>query len=261
MQIALFKEKEKKMDKTDMTNNPDNSQVQPNVETADSQATQPQAQSQAISQEIGKQEDTFTKGIDPETLAPELKQLYKSMQADYTRSKQQIKADLDELSNWRGLRQTKEFQEWAEQVRKQQAEQAKPKPESEMTEEEKLEAKFQEYKQQIDQQYQPFIKQSIMEKAQATLEKFLVANPEAKSKLEDISNVIAQYNLPIDMAWKIVKSETAKNDAKQDVLSELQVKKDANLNMPSLQPSKPDTNRPKSIFDAYQQAKRDLENK
>lgn len=228
----------------------------PGVETGNENVSQPTG-------ELTGDSDSFTKGIDPEKLAPELKQLYKSMQADYTRSKQQVKADLEELNQWRGLRQTKEFQEWAANIRKMQEKAAAKTSEQpdfdSMTDDEKIEYKLQEYKKQIDSKYEPFIQQVYMEKAQAILDKFLNDNPDAKEKLPEISQIINEYKLPIDKAWKIVKSDLAKPEAKQEVLKEMQVKKDANLQMPKLQPSQPNKTKVKDIFEAYEMAKKELE--
>lgn len=194
-------------------------------------------------------EDSFMgKDFDPKTLEgkPELEKAYKQMQSNWTKKNQDFsgKQDrYDKLEAWeKDLNSNPYFQQWAQDMERMvKMQQAGQKDISNMTEQERfdfaVDKKLSDY---IEQKIDPRVKTLEQERATARVDTFLSQNPEAKEYAVKISGIMKQHpTLSMEQAWKFIKSDFAKDDAKKEVLSELEVKGNANLELPGKQASQP----------------------
>ena len=211
-------------------------------------------------------EDSFMgKEFDPKSLEgkPELEKAYKSFQGAFTQKTQGIagdKAELEQLRKWQtDLNAMPEFQQFSEDItRMAKMQQAGQKDISNMTEQEKFDfAVDEKLKNYIEQKVDPRVKTLEQERATARVDKFLATNPAAKEYAVKISNIMKQHpTLDMDTAWKLLKADFAKDDAKKEVLSELEVKGDANLELPGKQASQPAKKAKMTVEEAAELAER-----
>lgn len=198
----------------------------------------------------------------------ELPKNYKELQAEFTRKSQ----ELSEIKK----QQDKAAQELAV-YRQMYAEQNTPKPETPQgTFDKELSAK--EYaalepmeqldylidrrmtknvKPYIDKisQLENYIQSNIQQESQRTWNEFVAQHPDAANMAGDLAQVIAKHNMPIDKAYKFLKADMALPEAKQEVLKEMQVKKDASkLMKPVSTPTTPSNNKVNSIEEAFEKS-------
>ena len=97
------------------------------------------------------------------------------------------------------------------------------------------------------------------ERATAKVDKFLADNPTAKEYVKHISAEMKSLpGVSMEKAWKYVQAELGinKENAKKEVLSELEVKGDANLEMPGKQASQPAKKAKMTVEEAAELAER-----
>ncbi len=211
-------------------------------------------------------EDSFMgKDFDPKSLEgkPELEKAYKQMQSNWTKKNQDFsskQSEYDQLSSWKkDLESNPYFQQWADDMaRMAKMQQSGQKDISNMTEEERfnfaVDKKLNDY---IEQKIDPRVKTLEQERATARVDKFLTENPNAKEYAVKISNLMKQHpTLDMETAWKLIKADFAKDDAKKEVLGELKVKGDANLELPGKQASQPAKKAKMSVEEAAELAER-----
>jgi hypothetical protein len=176
------------------------------------------------------------KGKEDEKITPEQ---YKKLQAEFTKKSQM-------LSNWEKLGSTKEFQEWYGNMAKQgQQPQQQFDPNSLGPEEKKaydlitnhmVNPAVTSAMNQMKQYVQPFVDYVV----NAQIGEFYSKYPDAKSHENEVADIMLKHGLTMEKAWKFLKADSAKEDAKQEVYNEISAKEDANLQRPGgVKTSKP----------------------
>lgn len=187
---------------------------------------------------------------------------YKELQSKFTKTAQE-KAEIERI-------RSKEAEELAT-FRKMYAEQPKQQPQksakefAEMSEMEKFNYLVGEqvnsivnpYIQEI-QQLKGTLNSIVNENAAKMRDSFLQSNPDAVQYENDIAKIMIQHNIGSPQkAWNFLKTELGltKNEAKQEVIKEIQVKKDASkLMKPVSTPSTPINTKVSSFEEAYEKA-------
>lgn len=99
----------------------------------------------------------------------------------------------------------------------------------------------------------------VNEASSRTWNEFVTQHPDASNMGQQLAEVIQQYNMPLDKAYKFLKADQALPEAKQEVLKEIQVKKDASkLMKPVSTPTTPAESKVDSFEDAYQKTLKEL---
>jgi len=205
--------------------------------------------------------------------AGELPKNYKELQAEFTRKSQ----ELSEIKK----QQEKAAQELAV-YRQMYAEQNTPKPAQQPSGLFDKELSAKEYaalepmeqldylidrrmsknvKPYIDKisQLENYIQANIQQESQRAWNEFVAAHPDAANMAGDLAQIIEKHNMPIDKAYKFLKADMALPEAKQEVLKEIQVKKDASkLMKPVSTPTTPANNKVNSIEEAFEKSLKGL---
>jgi len=210
------------------------------------------------------EESFMGKNFDPNSIKdPNLQKAYKQMQAEWTKDNQEIskiKTEHQQLSQWKkDLESNPYFQQWAEDMARLAKYQQAGSPDfSNMTEDERVNYLVEQKVNAIlDQRINPRLQSAEQERAAAKVEKFLVENPEAKAHSAEIADVMKQHpTVDMPTAWKFVKAEFARDDARKEVLGEMEVKEEANLELPGKQPSQPARKKKMSVEEAAELAER-----
>ena len=221
----------------------------------------------------------FTDKIDPEKLSPELKQIYKSMQSDYTKKTKALK---DIQQDYQKAKQAeyylsqlvndKSFQQWRENYLKMSQAGDKPEQEKEpdldaMTEDEKYqyfakkasEDTEKRLREEFNKTYGTFMNASLQEKAQNIITNFKKSHPETNdTELSKLAPIIKRHNLTLEQAYAMTYPDRVSKAAVDKARKELYVKKKANLETGNLpgeaapsSPSKP------SFREALEMARRE----
>ncbi len=252
-----------------------------------SDEVQPDAQTDRISgteedtqpvKDVSSQDelDSFTKGVDPEKLSPELKTIYKSMQSDYTKKMQDLKQIQSVFPEYERAAQIlnqlasdPEFQKWREsEVQRRNQTPKEPEPDFDnMSEDERYEyiakkvAKETEdrLRNEFQQTYGTFMNKELEAKAMGTINEFKTKHPEAKNdELAKLAPVIKAHNLTLDQAYAMTYPDRVSKQALEKARQELYVKKQANLetgNLPG--DAAPNTSgQPMSVQESWEMSKR-----
>lgn len=199
-------------------------------------------------------------------------QAYKSLQAEFTKKSQRLaelekqrEKELEELEAYRQLymKQMQQMQQPKEMPQKTAKEFA------EMSEMEKFNYLVDQRVSEIVNPHMAKISQlegilnaMVMENAAKIRNSFFEANPDAIPYEEQIATIMTNHNIKDPQkAWEFfkVQSGLAKNEAKQEVIKEIQVKKDASkLIKPISTPSTPISEKVASFEEAYQKALKEL---
>jgi len=199
-------------------------------------------------------------GTDKAEVTPET---YKSLQAEFTKKSQRLaeierqrEKELEELSTYR-------------QMYAQQPQQKTAKDFAQMSEMEKFNYLVDE---RIGETVKPYISKIaqlegvlsniIMENASKIRSNFFEVNPDAAKYEDQIATLMTKHSIADpNKAWNFLKVELGlvKNEAKQEVIKEIQVKKDASkLMKPVSTPSTPISEKPKTFDEAYEQSLKEL---
>lgn len=99
----------------------------------------------------------------------------------------------------------------------------------------------------------------VNEAANRTWNEFVAAHPDASNMGEQLSAVINKYGMPLHEAYKFIKADMAVPEAKQEVLKEIEAKKDASKIMkPVSTPTTPANTKVSSFEEAFEKAKKEL---
>lgn len=188
---------------------------------------------------------------------------YDGLRAEYTRRTQEWskkEKELAGLSRWKtDLEASPQFQQWTEDMQRLAKMQAGKQPDFEsMSDEEKFNYMVdQRVNEILNQKVQPYIDATTQQSATAKVDKFIADNPEAKNHVDNIVKEM-EAGLSMEKAWKLVKADFAKDDAKQEVLQEMETKKNANLQLPGKQPSTPAKGKKMTVEEAAELASRQI---
>ncbi len=109
------------------------------------------------------------------------------------------------------------------------------------------------------QQLEGYIQHTQQVEAQRTWNEFVAAHPDAANMAGELAQIISQHNMPIDKAYKLLKADMAVPEAKQEVLKEIEAKKDASKIMkPVSTPTTPANTKVSSFEEAFEKAKKEL---
>jgi hypothetical protein len=198
---------------------------------------------------------------------PELQKIAKSMQADYTKKTQALaseRQEYEQLQSWRkDLESNPYFQQWADDMQRiAKIQQGKQPDLDSMTEQERIDYMVQQKVNEVlENQVNPRVQTLESERANARVDKFLTDNPTAKDHSTDIAAVMKQHpTVDMDTAWKFVQAEKglSKESAKKEVLKDLEVKDNANLEMPGKQASQPAKKKGMSVEEAWELAEKQV---
>jgi uncharacterized protein YeaO (DUF488 family) len=201
-------------------------------------------------------------GTDNAEVTPEK---FKSLQAEFTRKSQEYAdfkkrydKETQELNAYRQL--------YAQQNRQPQQVQQPAKDFNQMSEMEKFNYLVMQQMQPVLEPLQQeiaYLKQ-INNSLMAMEDKriwngFVEKNPDATEYREKIYEMVAKHKIDPDEAWALLNKDKLKDNVKQEVLKEFQVKKDASkLMKPVSTPSTPINETVSSFDDAYKKALKEL---
>jgi len=195
---------------------------------------------------------------------------YKELQAEFTRKsqeyadfKKQFEKQQEELNAFRQYYSQQQIQQ------KQQPEEKSAKDFAEMTEMEKFNYLVDQritdsVKPYIDKisALENYISSMQQESANRVWNEFVQQHPDAVNYSDQLAQLITQHNMPLDRAYKLLKADIAPVEAKQEVLKEIQVKKDAaKLQMPVTKTPATSNEIPDSFEDAYNKAMQKISGK
>ncbi len=193
----------------------------------------------------------------------DLKARYTKVTQEFSEFKKQRDKEAEELTNYRSM--------YAEQVKQEQAK--KPDPTKPLSAkdfanlepmdqlnylvDQRITETVNPYLDKI-KQLEGYIQHTQQAEAQRTWNEFVAVHPDAVNMAGELSQTITQHNMPLDKAYKLLKADQAIPDAKQEVLKEIQVKKDASkLMKPLSTPTTPINATVASFEEAYEKASKE----
>lgn len=272
--VFFYWEEGKEMSKKDVNNPEVSDESQVDSQSVDTEATQQQVTDEKGTDSSVKEqpeEDSTTveesfmgKKFDPKSLKdkPELEKAYKQMQSEWGKRNMEYRdnqKNLEGLSKWKkDLEENPYFQQWASDMDRLAKMQSGKQPDFEkMTEEEKFNwAVDNRVNEILNKKVQPFIDSTTRQDAKVKVDKFLADNPKAAEHIDAITKEMTESGVDMDKAWKYVKADFAKDEAKQEVLGEIETKRSANLQLPGKQPSTPAAKKKMSVEEAAELASR-----
>lgn len=192
----------------------------------------------------------------------DLKSRYTKITQELAETKKRYSKDLEELSAYRQM--------YAQQAQKAQEPKQKTAEEfDKMTDMEKFNYLVDSRVSEIVKPYiskiaqlEGIITNFTMENAAKMRNSFLEANPDAAPYEEQIAEIMVKHNMTDpNEAWDFLKSKLGltKDEAKQEVIREFQIKKDASkLIKPVSTPSTPTKEKVSSIEDAFNETLKEL---
>ena len=221
---------------------------------------------ETIESETGEHGETGTDKV--EEFTPER---YKNLQGEFTKTKQEFSEvkkqrdkDAEELAVYRKMN--------ADQIKQQQANKpdpTKPLSAKDFANLEPMDQLNYLVDQRITETVNPYlgkikqlegyIQHTQRAEAQRTWNEFVAIHPDAANMAGELSQTITQHNMSLDKAYKLLKADQAIPDAKQEVLKEIQVKKDASKLMKPLSTPTTPINATVANFDeAWELTKKEL---
>ena len=239
--------------------------------------TQPADVAVADTPDIGQVEAPETEVVEQSEVetenAEEQPKNYKELQAEFTRKSQELseikkryEKDVQELQTFRQIyaeqnKPTAPVISADKELSAKEFASLEPMEQLDYLVDKRIAKNVKPYMDKIGQ-LESYIQANVQQESQRTWNEFVATHPDAVNMAGDIAEVIAKHNMPLDKAYKFLKADMALPEAKQEVLKEMQVKKDASkLMKPVSTPTTPTNDRANSLEEAFAKTLKGLGNK